>query len=85
MSLASNSVSVQFNLLRTGAGVGIVHGFALPFAQNLERVLPEVFSLKRSFYLIRHNDDRRIDRMNRFAEDLINSIRIEIARLERKA
>lgn len=85
VSLASNSVSVQFNLLRTGAGVGIVHGFALPFAQNLERVLPEVFSLKRSFYLIRHNDDRRIDRMNRFAEDLINSVRIEIARLERKA
>ena len=85
VSLASNSVSVQFNLLRTGAGVGIVHGFALPFAQNIERVLPEVFSLRRSFYLIRHNDDRRIDRMNRFADDLVGSIRLEIDRLDREA
>jgi DNA-binding transcriptional LysR family regulator len=85
VSLASNSVSVQFNLLRTGAGVGIVHGFALPFAQNIERVLPEVFSLRRSFYLIRHNDDRRIDRMNRFADDLVDSIRLEIDRLDREA
>ena len=85
VSLASNSVSVQFNLLRTGAGVGIVHGFALPFAQNIERVLPEVFSLRRSFYLIRHNDDRRIDRMNRFADDLVSSIRLEIDRLDREA
>ena len=80
--LASNSVSVQFNLLRTGAGVGIVHGFALPFAQNLERVLQEVFSLRRSFYLIRHSDDRRIDRMNRISEDLVSSIRLEIDYLE---
>ncbi|MDG1935216.1 MAG: LysR family transcriptional regulator [Paracoccaceae bacterium] len=85
VSLASNSVSVQFNLLRTGAGVGIVHGFALPFAQNIERVLPEVFSLRRSFYLIRHNDNCRIDRMNRFADDLVSSIRLEIDRLDREA
>ena len=85
VALASNSVSVQFNLLRAGAGLGIVHGFALPYAPNLQRILPEEFLLRRSFYLIRHDDDRRIDKMNRFSKDLARGIRLEIDRLEREA
>ena len=80
--LTSNSVSVQLNLVRAGAGVAIVHDFALPFAPGVVRVLPEAFALRRAFYLIRHADDRRSARFNRLAEALAAGIRREVARLE---
>jgi DNA-binding transcriptional LysR family regulator len=80
--LASNSVSVQLNFLRQGAGLGVVHDFALPAAPELRRVIPERIALKRSFWLIRHADDGRVDRLNRFAEILIRESRAEMARLE---
>ncbi len=78
----SNSVSVQFNFVRAGAGVGIVHSFAMPSADNLEPVLADEFTLKRSFYLIRHADDRKVERLNRFAELLVSGVRQEVERLE---
>ena len=80
--LASNSASVQLNAMRQGGGVGVVHDFALPAAPNLRKILPDVFSLKRSFYLIRHEDDRRVARLSRFAESLSEGIRRELVRLE---
>lgn len=82
VALASNSVSVQFNWLRLGAGVAIVHDFALPAAPDLVRILPDALSLNRSFYLIRHADDRRNERLNRFAELLVLAVRRETQRLE---
>ncbi|MCB2135093.1 MAG: LysR family transcriptional regulator [Rhodobacteraceae bacterium] len=82
VTLASNSVSVQFNWVRHGAGVAIVHDFALSAAPDLVRILPDQLSLTRSFYLIRHADDRRVDRLNRFAELLAQGVRREVARLE---
>ncbi|AWI83592.1 LysR family transcriptional regulator [Alloyangia pacifica] len=83
--LASNSVSVQFHWLRLGAGLGIVHDFALPAAPGLCRVLPEEVSLTRSFYLVRHADDRRHARLNGFAALLADSVRRELAALEAAA
>jgi len=80
--LASNSVPVQLNWLRHGAGIGIVHDFALPSAPELVKVLPVEVSLTRAFWLIRHADDRRIDRMNRFADLLAQGLRREVLRLE---
>lgn len=80
--LTSNSVSVQLNFLRHGAGVGVVHDFALPAAPDLVRVLPGEVSLTRSFWLIRHADDGRVARLNRFAETLVREARAEMARLE---
>jgi DNA-binding transcriptional LysR family regulator len=80
--LASNSVSVQLNFLRAGAGVGVVHDFALPAAPDLQRILPDDISLTRSFWLIRHADDARVPRLTRFAEDLARLCRAEMARLE---
>jgi DNA-binding transcriptional LysR family regulator len=82
VDLASNSVPVQFNLLRHRAGVGIVHDFALPSDPAVRRVLPGLFSLMRSFHLIRHADDRRVERLNRFAEALAEGVRREVQRLE---
>jgi DNA-binding transcriptional LysR family regulator len=81
-ALTSNSVSVQLNWLRHGAGVGIVHDFALPAAPELRRVIPDRISLTRAFWLIRHQDDARLDRLNRFSDQLVREVRAEMARLE---
>ena len=81
-SLASNSVSVQLNFLRYGAGIGVVHDFALPAAPELLRVLPDAISLTRSFWLIRHADDGRVLRLNRFAAQLLAEVRKEMQRLD---
>ena len=80
--LASNSVSVQLNLLRQGGGVGVVHDFALPFASELRVILKDQISLKRSFYMIRHEDDRQNAKLARFAQSLADGVRQEVARLE---
>ncbi|MEO0782724.1 MAG: LysR family transcriptional regulator [Pseudomonadota bacterium] len=82
VALASNSASVQLNWIRQGAGIGIAHDFALPAYPGLCKVLAGEISITRSFYLIRHADDRRLDRLNRFAEALRSGLRAEIARLE---
>ncbi|MBW4983892.1 LysR family transcriptional regulator [Mameliella sp. CS4] len=80
--LASNSVAVQFQWLRLGAGLGIVHDFAMPTAPAMRFVLRDEISLTRSFYLVRHADDRRLERQTRFAEALVAGMREELARLE---
>ncbi len=81
-ALMSNSFSVQLNWARMGAGVCIAHDFALPTYPELRRVLGDRLHLSRSFYLIRHADDRRVERLNRFAETLALRLRHEVARLE---
>ena len=82
VSLASNSVSVQVNWVRQGGGIGVLHDFSLPFVRGVVKLLPEAFSLTRSFYLVRHADDRRLERLNRFAAALADGVRSEVARLE---
>ncbi len=82
VALASNSVSVQMQMVRAGAGLGIVHDFAIPACPGVVRLLDEQISLTRSFWLIRHADDRRSDRLNRLAEALALGLRREVARLE---
>lgn len=80
--VASNSVPVQLQLLRAGAGLGMVHDFALPQAPELVRVLPETIRLTRAFWLIRHEGDTRSVRLSRFADALALGIRREVQRLE---
>jgi DNA-binding transcriptional LysR family regulator len=75
-------VSVQLNWARAGAGLAVVHDFALPAAPELIRVLPGAVSLTRSFWLIRHAQALRDRRLQRFADLLGQGIRREIARLE---
>jgi len=80
--LASNSVSVQVNMIRQGGGVGIVHDFSLPTTPGVTRILTGDVHLSRAFYLIRHEDDRRNLRLSRFAEALAQGVRAEVAKLE---
>ena len=81
-TLMSNSFSVQLNWARLGAGLCIVHDFAIPTYPDLQKILTDLVSLSRSFYLIRHADDRRVERLNRFADELAGQLRREVARLE---
>jgi DNA-binding transcriptional LysR family regulator len=80
--ISSNSVSVQTQLMRAGAGVGMVHDFVMPFAPELVQVLPQTVALTRSFWLVRHADDGPIERLNRFAGLLTTGLRRELHRLE---
>ena len=82
VALASNSASVQFQWVRQGMGLWMVHDFAIPAARGVRRVLASHISLTRSFYLIRHADDRSLERLNRFAESLVAGMRAEVSRLE---
>jgi len=84
VQMASNSVAVQLHMLRQG-GIGFVHDFALPFAPELRIVLKDDISLKRAFYLVRHEQDRRSDRLGRLVEALSAGLRAEVARLEAEA
>ena len=81
----SNSVSVQLNMLRAGLGVGVVHDFCLPYVGRLNRVLADQVHLTRAFYLVRHADDRKVDRLNRFAEALVAQMQAVVAELEADA
>ena len=85
VDLASNSVAVQMGWIRQGAGVGIMHDFAMPFFPGTRKLLTDQLSLTRSFYLVRHADDRRLERLNRFAQTFCDGIRAEVARLEAEA
>ncbi|MCH2165740.1 MAG: LysR family transcriptional regulator [Marinovum sp.] len=80
--VASNSAAVQVNFLRQGAGIGLTHAFALPSAPELRRVLPDEIVLKRSFYLVRHADDKQRRLLSEVASRLAQEMRSEIAQLE---
>ncbi len=80
--LSSNSFSVQLNFVRQGAGVAIVHDFAIPAVGGLRKILTDQVSLTRSFYLVRHANDRKVERLNRFARMLSDGIRREVSNLE---
>ncbi len=80
IDLASNLVSVQLGWLREGAGLGVVHDFALQDAPEIKLILPDQLHLSRTFWLIRHADDSRVERLNRFAQALAEGLRAEIAR-----
>ncbi len=82
VSLASNSVAVQVNWVRQGAGLAIVHDFCMPTLPDIRCVMPDKISLTRTFYLVRHLDDRRVERLNRFADVLATGLRREVVRLE---
>lgn len=85
VALASNSVSVQLQMVARGGGIGVVHDFVLPFVPQVQRILTDQVSLKRAFFLIRHADDQSNRRLSQFAELFSAAIRAELQQLEAKA
>jgi DNA-binding transcriptional LysR family regulator len=83
VNLASNLVSVQLGFLKAGAGIGVVHDFALNDAPELQRILPQNIELKRTFWLVRHADDARVERLNRFAAALVEGMRRQLGERQR--
>ncbi len=84
-AFSSNSVAVQFAALARGLGIGIVHGFAMGQAPGMLKVFADRFTLKRSYFLVRHADDRKVDGLNRFAGRLVELLGAEIAEQEARA
>ena len=84
VGLSSNSVAVQAQMLRQGAGVGVVHDFSLPFIPGVQRILTEEVQLKRAFYLIRHQGDHQNQRLRKCADLVTAALRAEVQRLEQQ-
>ncbi|MCA0044552.1 LysR family transcriptional regulator [Celeribacter litoreus] len=85
VDFSSNSVSVQLNMIRAGLGLGIVHDFCLPYVSQMQRVMPETIRLHRSFYLVRHEDDRKVERLGRFCDLFAKTMREVVGQLEADA
>mgnify|MGYP000020578722 CR=1 FL=1 len=85
VDFSSNTVSVQLNMIKAGLGIGVIHDFCLPHVPELNRILQDQFRLKRSFYLIRHADDRKVERLTRFADLLVAEMKSVVETLEGRA
>lgn len=78
-ALASNSMIVQVNWVRMGAGLGILHDFAARAHDDLVRVLPGHFRLERDYWLVRHQDDDRVARIARTADLIADGLKARLA------
>ncbi|MCV6596398.1 MAG: LysR family transcriptional regulator [Mangrovicoccus sp.] len=76
--LRSNSVLVQWQWLRQGAGIGLVHDFTLARDPNLVRVLPEL-AIKRSYFVAARRTDTQFERMRIFREQFIAAVNQELS------
>lgn len=74
-ALTSNSLLMQLRWCLTGSGVCILPDFVAREHPELVQLLPEEISLVRAFYLVRHEDDARVARINRMAEVIVDHMR----------
>ena len=74
-ALTSNSLIVQLHWCLRGAGICILPEFVARAHPELEVLLPEDVRLTRAFYLVRHQDDARVARINRMAEVVVEWMR----------
>jgi DNA-binding transcriptional LysR family regulator len=72
--LTSNSLSVQLRWCRMGAGFCILPDFVARDYDDIRLVLPDDIRLTRAFYLVRHQDDARVARINRMAEVIVDAM-----------
>ncbi len=82
--LASNSLIVQLRWTLAGHGLCILPDFVAGEHPELVQVLPDRIDLTRSYYLVRHQDDDRIARVNRAAELVVDYLRTKLGALNRK-
>lgn len=72
-TLRSNSVLVQWEWLKAGSGIGLVHDFAFRRDDGLVRVYPE-FQLERSYFLNIRRDDAKFKRMQTLADTISQKV-----------
>lgn len=64
-SLCSNSAVVQWEWVKTGAGIGLLHDFSLRGDYGLTRLHAD-FAIKRHYYVSIRRDEMQFKRMKRF-------------------
>ncbi|MDF1790953.1 MAG: LysR family transcriptional regulator [Thalassobaculaceae bacterium] len=74
-ALTSTSLLIQLRWLRAGAGVCILPDFIARAYPELKAVRGDAISLKRSFYLIRHETDVRLKRVSAVADRVVTGLR----------
>ena len=74
-SLTSNSLLMQIRWCLRGVGLCILPDFVAREHPGLAVVLPDDVRLTRAFYLVRHQDDARVARINRIADLVVDSMR----------
>jgi len=60
----STNVSAQFNAILEGLGLGLVHCFMAQRENRLQVILPEQVSVERTYWLLVHEDLRRVARVD---------------------
>jgi DNA-binding transcriptional LysR family regulator len=78
-ALTSNSLIMQLTWCLRGAGICILPEFVARAHPELRMLLPEDVRLTRAFYLVRHQDDARVARINRMAEMVVDRMRAALA------
>lgn len=67
-TLSSTSVNAQAAMVRSGAGVGILHCFVGDADPELERLLPGEIDIARAYWLVMHRDLRGVARVKAFVD-----------------
>jgi DNA-binding transcriptional LysR family regulator len=78
-SLTSNSLIMQLRWCLRGVGICILPDFVARAHPELAVLLPDDIRLTRAFYLVRHQDDARVARINRMAEVVVDWMRTALA------
>jgi DNA-binding transcriptional LysR family regulator len=78
-SLTSNSLIMQLRWCLKGVGICILPDFVAREYPELSIVLPDDIRLTRAFYLVRHQDDARVARINRMADVVVDWMRSALA------
>ena len=74
-ALTSNSLIMQLRWCLRGAGICMLPDFVAREHPELRLLLPDDVRLTRAFYLVRHQDDARVARINRMAEVVVDWMR----------
>lgn len=78
--LRSSSINAQYRMLAAGSGVGVLPCFIGDRDPLLQRVLPSI-AITRSFWLVTHQDSRRLPRTALFVEWLSAMVQTQRSKL----
>ncbi|MFO1143593.1 MAG: LysR family transcriptional regulator [Amaricoccus sp.] len=78
-ALTSNSLLLQLRWCRQGFGMCILPEFVARSYPELAVLLADDVRLTRAFYLVRHEDDARVARINHIAEVVVEGMRAALA------
>jgi DNA-binding transcriptional LysR family regulator len=67
-TLSSTSVNAQAAMVRSGAGLGILHCFVGDADAELQRFLPAEIDIARAYWLVMHRDLRGVARVKAFVD-----------------